>query len=93
MVSLPYGMEPYYNIRNMIIERAMIDYTMILAGKMSDNAEHGLTDCETFFRGPWFEILSDDDPEAIIQICKKAAKKILSGEAKINNMPYKRKLN
>jgi hypothetical protein len=55
--------EPIYRLRNAIIIQACKDYRR--AWKHGSNAQ--INSLERFFRGSWFALLTDLDPEAIIE--------------------------
>lgn len=39
-------------------------------------AEKAINECEAFFRGSWFGLMSDLDPEYLMSICKRRAKEM-----------------
>ena len=57
-------MDPYENLANAIILRAVEDY------RLTDNEEE-LEEIEAFFRSDWFAILTRLDPDLLIKKLRK----------------------
>ena len=67
-------MDPYKELANGIVLRAVLDYKAALrrARKGNKNAKKEIKELESFFRSAWFKVLSDLDGEELITTLRAA---------------------
>ena len=67
-------MEPYKELANSIVLRAVKDYKAALRRerKGNKNAKKEIKELESFFRSAWFKVLSDLDGEELITTLRAA---------------------
>lgn len=66
-------MNPYYELANGIVSKAVEDYRCALKGQRIDkhtSVEKTIKECENFFRSEWFMVLTKVDGEMIIDKVK-----------------------
>lgn len=68
--------EFYENLISAIIDRAMMDYVEMMIGILEETTTCNCKECERFFNGPLFSMMSDIDGPALIQKCKQAAERV-----------------
>lgn len=68
VVNASTSTDPWKNLANAIVEKAVDDYCMALAGKGRNQkpAAQIKAECEEFFRSEWFNTLYDLDGETVI---------------------------
>ena len=68
VVNASSSTDPWRNLANAIVEKAVEDYCEALAGKGRGKkpASAIKAECEAFFRSEWFNSLSDMDGETVI---------------------------
>lgn len=66
--------DPYENLANAIILRAVWDYQAALRRyRRTFEVSEEMIRCEKFFRSSWYEVLSDVDGEYLIKKLRKEA--------------------
>lgn len=69
--------DPYEKLANAIIIQASKDYMTNLRKKKrnpgSASAEHGIRECERFFRSDWYQVLTSMDGEYLMERLRKEA--------------------
>ena len=69
-------MDPYKELANGIVLRAVLDYKAALRRerKGNKNVQKEIKELESFFRSGWYKVLSDTDGEETIQQLRRGKK-------------------